>query len=105
MIRAAIISALILLQCDAQTVNIWTEQPKPVFIQDGNRILLIKCKFTADAPRVWLIIEAHNGHDFNERGFDPSYTRLLCDYEPLFRKLPNGQWEIGFRSAIAKDLP
>lgn len=81
------------------------EPPRQAFVQDGDRILLVKCKFTGDAPRVWLVVEAHNGHEFKERGFDPSLTRVLSDYKPVFRKLPSGQWEIGFESEVAEGLP
>lgn len=72
---------------------------------DGERVLIIKGK-VAGEMKGWLVIEAHNGAQlWRENGFDPSFTRVVCDYKPLFRKLPNGQWEIMFTSEIAEQLP
>lgn len=76
----------------------------PGFVVDGDRVLLIKGRVAGDL-KSWMSIEAHNGQEWKGNGFDPSYTRVLSDYQPLFRKLPNGTWEIMFTSPIAKDLP
>jgi len=59
----------------------------------------------AGEKRDWLRIEAHNGREFGERGFDPSYTRAVCDYKPIVRKLADGRFEIQFTSEIAESLP
>lgn len=75
------------------------------FATVSDRILLLKCKFTGDAPRNWLIVEAHNSYEFRERGYDPSYTRIVADYKPKVRKMENGQWEIQFTSEVAEGLP
>ena len=77
-------------------------------IVDGEKVLLIKGRIAGDMKN-WLRIEVHNGRDWPKDGYDPTYTRIVCDYLPLFRKikLPNGDsaWEIMFTSEIAKDLP
>jgi hypothetical protein len=74
------------------------------FVSNGQRVLLIKGN-VANEQKVWLIIEAHNGEQWAKNGFDPIYTRVLCDYKPMFRKLPNKQWEILFTSEIAEGIP
>ncbi len=73
-------------------------------VETFERSILIKGKVAGDW-KTWLLIEAHNGDVWRADGYDPSYTRLVCDYKPLFRKLANGQWEIMFTSEIAKNLP
>jgi hypothetical protein len=74
------------------------------FIDNADRVLIIKGVVAGDMKN-WLIIESHNGKEWKQNGFDPTYTRVLCDYKPLFRKLPGGQWEIMFTSEIAENLP
>jgi hypothetical protein len=81
------------------------ELRKSGFWTVSDRILVLKCRFTGDEPRRWLIVEAHNGVEFDERGFDPSYTRMVTDYKPTARKMENGQWEVTFSSEGAEDLP
>jgi hypothetical protein len=72
------------------------------FIRDGERVLLLKGR-VADQLKTWLVIEAHNGAQWKERGYDPSFTRVVCDFKPLFRKLPHGnQWEIMFTAENTK---
>ncbi len=89
--------ATIMLAQDVQTpVN-------PVV--DGERVILIKGRVAGDM-RVWLVVECHNGADgWKHDGYNPSYSRVIVDYRPLFRKLPSGQYEIMFTSELAKDLP
>lgn len=53
----------------------------------------------------WMTVEAHNGKEFAERGFDPCYTNVVTDYKPVVHKLPDGKWEIQFTSEIAEGLP
>lgn len=81
-----------------------TVQVRPEYVINGDRALLIKGK-TAGSVNVWMTLEAHNGAQWIDDGFNPSYTRLICDYKPMFRKLPTGQWEIMFTSEIAENLP
>lgn len=80
----------------AQTHQSW--------IRDSDRVLLIKGKVAGEIKN-WLSIESHNGSEWEENGFDPSYTRVVSDYKPMFRHLPNGQWEIMYTSEIAEKLP
>lgn len=75
-----------------------------LFVDSGDRVILIKGKVAGDM-RDWLRIEAHNGREWKDNGFDPSYTRIVSDYMPMFRKMPNGTWEIMFTSEIARDIP
>jgi hypothetical protein len=94
----------------AQTVSVSAEKPhaeatpRITFIQDGDRVLLVKGKVAREL-RTWLVIEAHNAHEWAENGFDPSYTRIVSDYKPMMRKLPSGAWELGFTSEIAEKIP
>lgn len=74
------------------------------FITDGEKVLLLKGKVAGEFKN-WLIVETHNGREWRNNGYDPTFTRILADYKPLFRKLPNGQWEIMFTSEIAENLP
>jgi len=76
----------------------------PVTTTGQERTITIQGK-VADGTRYWLSIEAHNGAAFDDRGFEPSYTRIVSDYKPMFRKLASGQWEIMFTSEIAEELP
>ena len=71
---------------------------------DTDRAIVVKGKVAGDW-RTWLKIEAHNGKYWLRDGYDPSYTRVVSDYKPLFRKLPTGEWEIMFTSEIAENLP
>lgn len=95
-----------------QTVYTMYDPPPPkpghgsaaAFISDGDRVLLVKGRLAGDMKN-WLVIEAHNGHEWKENGFDPTYTRVVCDYKPMFRKLPNGSWEIMFTSELAEGIP
>lgn len=87
--------------CHAQTVALNTAI---IPIETYERALIIKGKVAGDW-RSWLVIECHNGDEWRANGYDPSYTRIVMDYKPLFRKLPNGQWEIMMTSEIAKNLP
>lgn len=85
-----------------QTVQV--AHVSPQFVDNGDRVLLIKGNIARET-KTWLVIEAHNGREWNTDGFSPTYTRVISDYMPLFRRLPNGQWEIMFTSEIAKNLP
>lgn len=87
--------------CSAQTVAL-NSNTGPV--GDGEKSLMIRGKVAGDW-KTWLVVEAHNGYQWKDNGYDPSLTRVVCDYMPLFRKLPNGQWEIMFTSPIAKNIP
>ena len=74
------------------------------FIMDGDRVLIIKGKVAGDFKN-WLVVEAHNAAEWKDNGFDPSYTRIVSDYKPIFRKMPNGTWEVMFTSEIAEGIP
>lgn len=75
-------------------------------VVDGERVLLVKGRPGDHMDmRVWLVVEAHNAGQFPKDGYNPSLTRVVCDYMPLFRKLPTGQYEIIFSSEVAKDIP
>lgn len=74
------------------------------FVSNGDRVLMLKGKVAGEYKN-WLVIETFNGNEWKTNGYDPIYTRVLCDYKPMFRKLSNGQWEIMFQSEIAKDIP
>jgi hypothetical protein len=65
------------------------------FSTTGAKVLMLKGKVAGDL-KSWLVINTYNGDQWKQNGYDPSYTRILSDYTPLFRKLPSGQWEICF---------
>ncbi len=83
----------------ARTANVTTYP-----IVEGEHAALIKGKIAGEIKQ-WLAIEAHNGPDWSSDGYDPNYTRIVCDYKPIVRKLPGGFWEIQFTSEIAEQLP
>ena len=59
-----------------------------------------------DEWRLWLTaVNVDRCDRYDERGYDPSYTYMLCDYKPIAKKLKNGKWEITFVSEIAEKLP
>ena len=91
--------ALLLAGAYAQVVESHTS-----YTTSTDRILMIKGMVARDMTS-WLIVEARNGTEWKKNGFDPIYTHLICNYKPLFRRLPTGQWEIMFQSEIAKDIP
>jgi hypothetical protein len=105
-IAGLLFAAVLVALAMSQTVAVKSQPtPKPInYFVDGDRLLMVKGQ-VADELRGWLVIEAHNGHEWAKRGFDPSYTRLVSDYKPMARKLPNGQWEIAFTSEIAENIP
>jgi hypothetical protein len=105
-IAVGLLAALAVIQ--AQNVSVdkphVESTPRIVFVQDGDRVLMVKGK-VANEIRVWMVMEAHNGREWPTRGFDPSYTRIVTDYKPMMQKLPTGAWEIGFTSEIAEKIP
>lgn len=66
------------------------------FINNGDRILIIKGKIKGSL-KSWMVIEAHNAEAWKVNGFEPTYTRIIADNQPVFRKMPNGTWEIMFQ--------
>lgn len=92
--------ALALNVAFSQTVEVPSDAK---FITSGDRVILIKGKVAGDT-RVWLVIEAYNASKWKANGFDPCFTRVVCDYKPLFRKIGN-QWEIMFTSELTEKLP
>lgn len=68
-----------------------------------DKVLLIKGK-VAGEWKAWLVVEAYNGHEWISNGYDPKFTHVVADYKPLFRKLPDGRWEIIF-PPIAEKIP
>ncbi len=98
---AVVIGTLIFLICmtaHGQTIALNTDT-QPVLNTD--RAVILKGRIAGDW-KSWLVIEAHNGQYWDKDGYDPSYTRVVCDYKPIFRHLPNGQWEIGFVSELTQ---
>ena len=81
------------------------QQINPVaYVVDTDRVILIKGKVAGDL-KTWLVVEGHNGYQWQSNGYDPCLTRVVCDYKPMMRKMQNGQWEIMFVSPIAENLP
>lgn len=64
-------------------------------VVNGQQVLMVKGK-VENGIHVWLTIEAYNGQQWAANGFEPTYTRVVSDYKPMFRHLPNGQWEMMF---------
>jgi hypothetical protein len=73
-------------------------------------IALTSCNVNAqdvEVPRTWLTVTCHVPNKdplkwyFDDLRFNPCYTNIICDYKPIVKKLPNGDWEIVFSS----DLP
>jgi hypothetical protein len=53
----------------------------------------------------WLTIARVNAKDPTSKGFDPSQTYIVTDFEPKVRKTKEGKWLIQFECSICKDLP
>jgi hypothetical protein len=53
----------------------------------------------------WLTIGRANLKDPLAKGYDPSYTYILTDFEPRVHRMKNGKWIIQFECSICKDLP
>lgn len=68
------------------------------------KVIILRGRVAGDW-KSWLKIETFNSRDFPVNGFDPTYTHLVSDYKPMFRRLQNGQWEIMWTSEIAENLP
>lgn len=66
-------------------------------VAGADKIVLLKGK-VAGGWQQWLAIELHNGAQWRVNGYEPDFTDIVSDYQPLFRRLPNGQWEIKFVS-------
>lgn len=69
--------------------------PVPIGLGTGVGLLQIQGR-TGAGMQTWMTIEGREQRFFCEEGFHPTYTHIYSDYQPLWRKLPNGQWEIMF---------
>lgn len=58
-----------------------------------------------DEHRVWLSVNSFAKGDWVKDGYHPSFTYVLCQYKPVVKQLPNGQWQITFVSDIAENIP
>ena len=85
--------ALCLRMAWAQTM---APTPNPAIISQDN-VIVLRGKVQRQM-QTWLSIEAHNQTAWLQDGFDPSFTIIVSDCKPMFRHLPNGQWEIAFLS-------
>lgn len=58
-----------------------------------------------DEYRVWLSVNSYSGGDWKKDGYNPSFTYIRCQYKPIIKKMPDGQWQITFTSEIAEGIP
>jgi hypothetical protein len=53
----------------------------------------------------WLTIGRANLKDPLAKGYDPSFTYIVSDFEPRVHRMKNGKWIIQFECSICGDLP
>jgi hypothetical protein len=73
-------------------------------VSGSGAMILVRGKVSGEI-RSWLTMESRDAGAWQERGFDPYYTRLVSNYKPLARKLSNGRWELIFISEITEKIP
>jgi hypothetical protein len=87
----------------AQVIVTPTTDNKPDIATEAATIEVIGK--VADEWHKWLWIGRINKTAKPERGFDPSFTFIICDYKPMVKKLKDGRWQIQFTSEIAENIP